>query len=125
MGGIGKASTLVLMMDSSWLRIRPMAQSSNFQRRQYAERTAINAPMQGTAADLIKMAMIKVDQWILTQQPQVRMILQVHDELVLEAPKELISEVTEIASAIMIDVAQLRVPLEVEAGVGENWAQAH
>jgi len=69
--------------------------------------------------------MIKVDQWILTQQPQVRMILQVHDELVLEAPKELISEVTEIASAIMIDVAQLRVPLEVEAGVGENWAQAH
>jgi DNA polymerase I len=103
----------------------PEIRSSNFQRRQYAERTAINAPMQGTAADLIKMAMIKVDQWILTQQPQVRMILQVHDELVLEAPKELISEVTEIASAIMIDVAQLRVPLEVEAGVGENWAQAH
>ena len=103
----------------------PEIKSSNFQRRQYAERTAINAPMQGTAADLIKMAMICVDRWLTNEQPDVRMILQVHDELVLEAPQDKVVEVTKITSEIMINVAQLKVPLEVEAGVGDNWAVAH
>ncbi len=98
--------------------------SSNAQRRQYAERTAINAPMQGTAADIIKRAMLAVDAW-LVQEGDIRMIMQVHDELVFEVPQEKV----EIASAMIIELmssaAKLRVPLLVEAGNGVNWDEAH
>ena len=103
----------------------PEINSSNYQRRQYAERTAINAPMQGTAADLIKLAMIAVDKWIDSGNEDVRIILQVHDELVLEVPEDRVDEVTAAVSPLMTGVAKLKVPLEVEAGSGLNWAQAH
>ena len=97
--------------------------ADRYQDRQYAERIAINAPMQGTAADLIKMAMIRVDEWIAARNT--RIILQVHDELVLETPEDRVDEVVETVSSLFRGVARLRVPLEVEAGVGDNWAEAH
>ncbi len=103
----------------------PEINSRNYQRRQYAERTAINAPMQGTAADLIKMAMIEVDRWVAEKHPDTRIILQVHDELVLEVPTNDVEAVTNAVKPMMTGVAGLRVPLEVESGVGDNWAQAH
>lgn len=103
----------------------PEITSRNYQRRQYAERTAINAPMQGTAADLIKLAMIEVDRWIRDENPDVRIILQVHDELVLEVPTKQADAVADAVRPMMTDVAELRVPLEVESGIGDNWAQAH
>jgi len=103
----------------------PEINSANFQRRQYAERTAINAPMQGTAADLIKMAMIEVDRWIRDECPEVRIILQVHDELVLEVPEGDVEAVTDAVKPMMSGVAELSVPLVVEAGSGPNWAEAH
>jgi len=85
----------------------PDINSSRYQMRQYAERTAINAPMQGTAADIIKCAMINVDHWLAEDKVDARVIMQVHDELVLEVK------------------ATLEVPLEVEIGVGDNWQEAH
>lgn len=94
-------------------------------RRQAAERAAINAPMQGTAADLIKMAMVAVQQWLDTEKLQTRMIMQVHDELVLEAPESELQKVQEALPALMCNVAQLKVPLIAEVGVGKNWEQAH
>ena len=103
----------------------PEINSANFQRRQYAERTAINAPMQGTAADLIKMAMIEVDRWIRDESPEVRIILQVHDELVLEVPEGDVEAVIDAVKPMMSGVAELAVPLVVEAGSGPNWAEAH
>lgn len=103
----------------------PEINAKNHVRRQYAERTAINAPMQGTAADLIKLAMIAVDQWISAEHPQVRLIMQVHDELVLEVPESDLEQVVEPIKQLMTSVAELHVPLEVEAGIGDNWAQAH
>jgi DNA polymerase-1 len=90
-----------------------------------AERTAINAPMQGTAADIIKIAMIQVDQWLTDHQPDSRIIMQVHDELVLEVPEHQIDIVTAGVVARMSAAAELRVPLLVEAGVGNNWDEAH
>ena len=106
----------------------PEINSSNFNRRQYAERTAINAPMQGTAADIIKMAMIKAHKGLPAISKDSKMIMQVHDELVLEVPKKDIKKVTNAIAEIMCSVADLSVPLVVEcAGTGnrENWAQAH
>ena len=94
-------------------------------RRQAAERAAINAPMQGTAADLIKMAMVAVQDWLDAQKLQSRMIMQVHDELVLEAPDEEVELVREQLPRLMCGVAKLRVPLIAEVGVGKNWEQAH
>jgi DNA polymerase-1 len=94
-------------------------------RRQGAERAAINAPMQGTAADLIKMAMVAVQDWIEAEKLQTRMIMQVHDELVLEAPDEEVERVREELPRLMCNVAQLRVPLVAEVGAGKNWEQAH
>ncbi len=103
----------------------PEINSRNYQRRQYAERTAINAPMQGTAADLIKRAMIAVDGWIAGSGSAARIILQVHDELVLEVPKDDAAAMLEAVRPLMTGVADLRVALEVEAGSGDNWAEAH
>jgi DNA polymerase-1 len=98
---------------------------SNHQLRSAAERTAINAPMQGTAADIIKRAMIAVDAWIRREQPPLRMIMQVHDELVFEVAKDAAESASEQICALMQNAAELAVPLLVEAGIGENWDQAH
>jgi len=103
----------------------PAIDSKNYQQRQYAERTAINAPMQGTAADIIKRAMIDVDRWLHDENIDARMIMQVHDELVLEVATDKVAEVTAVVSEKMVAAAELSVPLEVEAGVGGNWQEAH
>ncbi len=105
-----------------WL---PEINSPNGPRRQAAERAAINAPMQGTAADLIKLAMIAVHDWIERESAPARLVLQVHDELVLEVPEAALPEVRERVRALMTGVASLKVPLEVEVGAGPNWEQAH
>ena len=94
-------------------------------RRQGAERAAINAPMQGTAADLIKKAMIAVDAWLAAQQLESRLILQVHDELVLEVPEAELALIRTELPRLMAGVAQLSVPLLAEVGVGANWDEAH
>ena len=103
----------------------PEIKSRNAARRQYAERTAINAPMQGTAADIIKRAMISADQWLLEEKPDARMIMQVHDELVFEAAEDQLDHFTAIIRTIMCSAADLNVPLIVDIGVGSNWDEAH
>jgi DNA polymerase-1 len=105
-----------------WL---PEIHSSNVGRRQGAERAAINAPMQGTAADLIKLAMIAVQRWLEQHRLGSRLILQVHDELVLEVPDRETARVRTELPGLMGHVAQLAVPLLVEVGVGANWDEAH
>ena len=94
-------------------------------RRQGAERAAINAPMQGTAADLIKLSMIAVQSWLEEQQLRTQLLLQVHDELVLEVPVEELDFVQAGLRRLMTEVVTLRVPLEVGIGVGDNWEEAH
>ena len=94
-------------------------------RRQAAERAAINAPMQGTAADLIKLAMIAVQGWLDTECMETKLVLQVHDELVLEAPPAEIAHVTSELPRLMSEVARLDVPLAVDVGIGPNWEKAH
>lgn len=103
----------------------PEINSRNGMRRQAAERTAINAPMQGTAADIIKLAMIKVDQWLLDSKLDSKMIMQVHDELILEVPDNELEEVTTGLLSGMENAAELKVPLVVDIGVGNNWEEAH
>jgi len=103
----------------------PEIRSSNGNRRQGAERAAINAPMQGTAADLIKLAMIAVQGWMEKSGLKSRLVLQVHDELVLEVPDDELIEVRTHLPRLMGHVAQLKVPLVVEVGVGPNWEAAH
>jgi DNA polymerase-1 len=103
----------------------PEIRSSNGNRRQGAERAAINAPMQGTAADLIKLAMIAVQNWLEKSALKSRIVLQVHDELVLEVPDEELQEIRQHLPRLMAQVAQLKVPLIVEVGVGANWEAAH
>jgi DNA polymerase-1 len=105
-----------------WL---PDIASVNQARRQGAERQAINAPMQGTAADLIKLAMIAVQGWIDSEKLATKLIMQVHDELVLEVPEGELARVKPQVEKLMTGVAALAVPLVVEAGVGENWEKAH
>ncbi|MBU6439038.1 MAG: DNA polymerase I [Betaproteobacteria bacterium] len=105
-----------------WL---PEINSPNGPRRAAAQRAAINAPMQGTAADLIKMAMIDVEQALLREGLRARMVMQVHDELVLEVPEEELDWVREQVPALMAGVAQLGVPLVAELGTGPNWEAAH
>ncbi|HXV11777.1 MAG TPA: DNA polymerase I [Burkholderiales bacterium] len=105
-----------------WL---PEIRSSNPARRQGAERAAINAPMQGTAADLIKMAMIAVDRWLAENRLGTRLIMQVHDELVLEVPDAELETVRGELPAIMGGVAELSVALAVDVGAGPNWDKAH
>ena len=103
----------------------PEINSPNGMRRAGAERAAINAPMQGTAADLIKLAMIAVDQWLGEAKLQTKLIMQVHDELVLEVPEAELAVVKAKLTELMQGVAQLSVPLLVEVGVGKNWESAH
>jgi DNA polymerase-1 len=103
----------------------PEINSKNGMRRQAAERTAINAPMQGTAADIIKLAMISVDTWLEKSNLKSVMIMQVHDELVLEVPELELVEVTDGLKLHMESAANLKVPLVVDAGVGNNWDEAH
>jgi len=105
-----------------WL---PEINASNGMKRQGAERAAINAPMQGTAADLIKLAMIKVQHWLETEKLHSRLIMQVHDELVLEVPEAELHLVKDTLPKLMCGVAELNVPLLVELGEGKNWDEAH
>ena len=105
-----------------WL---PDIRSGNQGRRQGAERAAINAPMQGTAADLIKLAMIAVQGWLESEKLATRMIMQVHDELVLEVPEAELELVKVKIPELMSGVAKLDVPLVAEPGVGMNWEEAH
>jgi len=105
-----------------WL---PEINGGNGPRRQAAERAAINAPMQGTAADLIKMSMIAVQNWIEASGIRTRMIMQVHDELILEVPDDELSDVRKRLPELMCGVAQLKVPLVAEVGAGANWEEAH
>jgi DNA polymerase-1 len=99
--------------------------SSNRATAQAAERAAINMPIQGTAADLIKMAMLRIDHRLREGGLRTRMLLQVHDELLFEAPEDEVDRAVELARSSMMGVAQLRVPLEVEVGLGQSWADAH
>jgi len=103
----------------------PEIRAGNPARRQGAERAAINAPMQGTAADLIKLAMIAVQGWLDDERLKTRLIMQVHDELVLEVANAELERVRERLPGLMCGVADLKVPLKVEAGVGPNWEAAH
>ena len=105
-----------------WL---PEINASNGMKRQGAERAAINAPMQGTAADLIKLAMIAVQAWLEREKMQSKLIMQVHDELVLEVPQAELHLVKDMLPKLMCGVAELQVPLLVELGVGKNWDEAH
>ncbi len=103
----------------------PEINSRNAARRQYAERTAINAPMQGTAADIIKIAMLNMHQWLQDSQSTAKMIMQVHDELVFEVAETQIEDFSLHINKIMCSAAQLDVPLIVDIGVGNNWDEAH
>jgi DNA polymerase-1 len=103
----------------------PEISARNAQRRQYAERTAINAPMQGTAADIIKLAMIAVHNWLSQENLEIQMLLQVHDELVFELPESLVEMAKPKIITLMSAAANLRVPLVVDVGVGKNWDEAH
>jgi DNA polymerase I len=103
----------------------PEIQSRNAALRQYAERSAINAPMQGTAADIIKRAMIEVDAWLKSSRVAARLIMQVHDELVLEVADEAVESLVGQIRTHMVRAADLSVPLKVDVGVGRNWDEAH
>ena len=103
----------------------PEINSRNGQRRQYAERTAINAPMQGTAADIIKRAMIAVDRALATSKVDAKVVMQVHDELVVEVLEKDVAAVTDLLRREMEQAASLKVPLVVDIGIGDNWDEAH
>ena len=103
----------------------PEINSKNGALRQYAERTAINAPVQGTAADLIKLAMLAIDRRLIVNDSTSKIILQVHDELVFEVEEAQIDEMVEIATDLMCGVKKLNVPLIVDVGIGHNWKEAH
>lgn len=103
----------------------PYINDRNVQRRQYAERTAINAPMQGSAADIIKLAMRRVDEWLTHSGIGAKMIMQVHDELVFEVAEKDLDEAKETIRRCMVEVSNLSVPLVVDVGIGANWDEAH
>jgi len=103
----------------------PDINARNANVRQYAERTAINAPMQGSAADIIKRAMIRVQGWLLEQRPECKMIMQVHDELVFEVAQSQVDQCRDAIAGLMTSAASLDVGLEVDAGIGLNWNEAH
>ena len=105
-------------------RYIPELKSSNFNIRSGAERIALNTPIQGTAADLIKLAMIRVDAALAQQYPTARLILQVHDELIIECPAEIVENVAQLVSSSMEQVATLSVPLLAEAKWGHSWFEA-
>jgi len=103
----------------------PEISSKNVQRRKYAERTAINAPVQGSAADIIKIAMIQIDQWLSNNKSDTKMIMQVHDELVFEIPEKNATADVENIIKIMKNCVSLNLPLEVNYGIDKNWGDAH
>jgi DNA polymerase-1 len=103
----------------------PDIRSGNAQLRQYAERSAINAPMQGTAADIIKRAMITIDAWCAREDTPARLIMQVHDELVFEVRQDAVEQVSAAIRERMVNAASLSVPLRVDVGAGANWDEAH
>jgi len=103
----------------------PEINSRHAPRRQYAERTAINAPMQGTAADIIKRAMIDIDKNLLRSNNDIKMIMQVHDELVFEVAKTSTNKYKKEIDKLMCAAAELSVPLVVDTGTGRNWDEAH
>jgi DNA polymerase-1 len=102
----------------------PDMHSRNPNARSFAERTAVNTPLQGTAADLIKLAMIRIDEIIRSQKLATRMLLQVHDELVFESPLDEVGQVAKMVKREMEGVQKLDVPLVVDVGIGENWRDA-
>jgi DNA polymerase-1 len=104
-------------------RMRPIPdiQSRNANLRGFAERTAVNTPLQGTAADLIKLAMIRIDQKITERKLKTRMTLQVHDELLFDVPEAEVDEVQALVQDELEHVVELKVPLVADVGVGENW----
>jgi DNA polymerase-1 len=103
----------------------PDIKASNMQRRQGAERAAINAPMQGTAADIIKRAMISVDGWLQEEQPDAQLVMQVHDELVFEVKEDQLDRLKQEVVQRMSSAADLDVPLVVDTGSGPDWDTAH
>ena len=105
-------------------RYIPELKSSNFNIRSGAERIALNTPIQGTAADLIKLAMIRVDNALRSRYPEAQLILQVHDELIVECPEEIASQVAQLVSCEMEQVAALSVPLNADAKWGKSWYEA-
>ena len=120
----GAAKTLRVETLYGRVRQLPDIKSRNYPLRENAKRMAINAPIQGTAADLLKLAMIAVDRRLRDELPAARLLLTVHDELVLEAPEGEVEAVGELVRREMAGVAELRVPLEVEVGWGETWYDA-
>ncbi|MFM7770863.1 MAG: DNA polymerase, partial [Bacteroidota bacterium] len=106
-------------------RYLPDIQSSNAVVRSFAERNAVNAPIQGSAADIIKLAMIKIQKALKENQLKTKMVLQVHDELLFDAPKSEVDSVFELVKSEMVNAASLQVPLEVEIQAGNNWLEAH
>jgi DNA polymerase-1 len=107
------------------IRYMPQIQSSNRQLREFAERTSINTPIQGSAADLIKMAMININRALSEKSLASRMILQVHDELVFEVPEDELDVLLKMVKDKMENAIELTVPIKVEIGVGNNWLEAH
>jgi DNA polymerase I len=103
----------------------PEIRSRNRQLQQYAERSAINAPMQGTAADIIKLAMLRVQRECVARALRATLIMQVHDELVLEVAEDSVEEVRAMLRTEMTAAETLSVPLKVDIGIGSNWDQAH
>ena len=103
----------------------PEINARNAQRRQYAERSAINAPMQGSAADIIKLAMIALQSWLAKDSIDARMIMQVHDELVFEVAKDAVDALAHKVTDIMCNTVELSVPIKVAVGIGNNWDEAH
>ena len=105
-------------------RYIPELSSSNYNIRSGAERIALNTPIQGTAADIIKLAMIRVENALAERYPQAKLLLQVHDELIVECPEEMAEDVAKLVSREMEGVAELKVPLTAEAHFGKSWYEA-
>ena len=103
----------------------PNITHSNFQIRSAAERTAINAPIQGTAADILKLAMIEIDKWLINENDNIKMLMQVHDELVFEVKESFVTEAKSKINNLMCNCSKLDVPLVVDIGIGDNWETAH
>ena len=107
------------------IRLLPDIRSSNSNIRQFAERTAVNTPIQGSAADLIKIAMIRIEETLRKQNFRTAMLLSVHDELVFEVPPEELASAKELIRTTMEGVWELKVPLKVNIAWGDNWAEVH
>ena len=114
-------------MTTMFGRRRPVPEisSSNFMQRSFGERIAMNSPIQGTAADIIKIAMVRVNESLKRRKMRSRLVLQVHDELLIEAAREELTEVKEILRREMESAADLKVALEIDMNTGENWYDAH